>query len=672
MTALLSPKPTAATINAMTLPHLRITKETALKALVFGALLALYASLQLYTIDLPAGDDLPREMKIGQLVLAGNFDILYDNTFSYTEPQQIFYNHHWLSGVVFYLTWSVGGWYGLVFLKLLVLLGAFALIYLAALKKANFWLVSVCMFLALCLLSARTSLRPEIFSYLFVAIYFYMLLRFEEQPQSKAIFWLVPLQLVWVNIHVFFSIGIAMVGAFFFEKWYHTRDLRNPMVYTSGILTLLLAAVSLINPRGLLGVLYYYPSNFPVPISENRSLIDFLHMLPFLDKISVTSFVPLAVLCVASVGLLMWRARHSKKYPLFYAAAGVSTVALSVVIYRAIALFGLMFPLVVAAGLDTAWRRGRRWLEGYGLLWVWLRRIGIGIFLALIIALIYPGWEPFYRDLNRGLGLSPHAEESARFFTEHKLRGPILNNPEIGSYLIWYLYPQEKVFVDNRYADAYSAPFVGGVYIPMVTNEKAWPIGLSAFKFNTLFFYHYGGGSYVRNFIYYRMHDPEWVLVHVDPFAVIFVRNDPQNSAVIECCAITKKNIGERLSALANAPRFDDQATAADFFYLMGEVELANDRYFKILQQWPHEGKVWMTLAHIALGPGDKSGAELAAIYIQKAIAEGFVTAEAYATLGVAYSRTNQPELAKEALREALRLNPDREDAKNLLETLNP
>ncbi len=41
---------------------------------------------------------------------------------------------------------------------------------------------------------------------------------FSNNLNGKKIFWLIPLQLLWVNMHVFFSIGIMLVAAFICEK----------------------------------------------------------------------------------------------------------------------------------------------------------------------------------------------------------------------------------------------------------------------------------------------------------------------------------------------------------------------------------------------------------------------------------------------------------------------
>ena len=55
-------------------------KQSLIKILVFALLLIFYGSLLAHKIQLPAADDLPRQMKIGEEILAGNLGIFYKNT----------------------------------------------------------------------------------------------------------------------------------------------------------------------------------------------------------------------------------------------------------------------------------------------------------------------------------------------------------------------------------------------------------------------------------------------------------------------------------------------------------------------------------------------------------------------------------------------------------------
>src|SRR5437764_346529 len=110
------------------------------KSLVFILLLIFYGSYLANKIALPAAEDLPRQMENGKNILAGQFDVLTKNVYSYTEPNQHFANHHWLYGVFAYLLHQALGFNGMVIFKIIFILVTFALLFYLVIKKADFWL----------------------------------------------------------------------------------------------------------------------------------------------------------------------------------------------------------------------------------------------------------------------------------------------------------------------------------------------------------------------------------------------------------------------------------------------------------------------------------------------------------------------------------------------------
>ena len=234
-------------------------KYKLLKTLIFILILAFYGSLLFYKIDFLAMsvNDLGRHIKNGQMLLETR-DVLTTNFYSYTEPDFPFINHHWLSGAVFYFLHETIGFGGMVIFKAAVFLLAFSLIFLASVKKADFWLTTLFSLPAILILKERSELRPEIFSYLFIAIFIYFLIDLEKHPERKRIFWLVPLQLLWVNLHTFFFIGILLTAGFLFEKIIlSVKNLKeNKLVKKLTLLLLFLAAAIFVNPNGVKGALY--------------------------------------------------------------------------------------------------------------------------------------------------------------------------------------------------------------------------------------------------------------------------------------------------------------------------------------------------------------------------------------------------------------------------------
>ena len=78
-----------------------------------------------------------------------------------------------------------------------------------------------------------------------------------------------------------------------------------------------------------------------------------------------------------------------------------------------------------------------------------------------------------------------------------------------------------------------------------------------------------------------------------------------------------------------------------------------------------------MVMAEIKLQQNDPQNSALAALYLEKSLALGRKTAEVYSFLGLAYLRLEQLEKGKEMLEKALKINPERGDAKDFLRQLN-
>lgn len=643
-------------------------KWTPAKITVFALLLAFYACALTHKISLPAADDLPRQIKIGELILQGNWDILYKNVFSFAEPNHRFFNHHWFSGVLFYLLYQVLGWGGLVVLKVGLFLAAFSLLFVTALKRANFWLVATLSLPALIVILERTGLRPEVFSYVFVAVYLWILADAEERPEKNWLYALIPLQLLWVNMHVFFSIGIMMTAGFVFQEALRRRKTWRTDPVLHGMVRVLVGvvAISFLNPRGVGGVFYRYPSNYPLVISENQSLSEYLRGEPLWEDPSIPFFYACVVLLAVSFFLI----RKKRPFPVFHALAAGATSILGFVILRSLSLFGFVFLIVASANLQETFEQGKRWIAREAPQYFRFLRYAVpGILGLLCVLLVVPGWGALSRYRPSGIGPADWAEASGIFLKEQQVPGPIFCDGDIGSYLIFNLYPTQKVFADNRFGDAYSAGFYERL-LSIYADEDEWNKALVEYEFNAIVTYHYGGTPHARDFLWRRLRDPLWVPIYGDPFVVILVRNTEANKSLIDRFYMTGENIEERLGTLMHSKSIADRISAADLFNLFGRPELARRTFLDVLVKDPTRGRVWGLMGQMSLADGDEISTVLATMFLERAIAEGRGTAELYGSLATAYARMGQTEKAIELLRTSIHLDASRRDTQELLHSL--
>ena len=142
-------------------------KKNPWQTISFSLLLVFYAFLLAHPIDLTTSD-LGRHLTNGREIWGGNWAVLHKNYYSYILPEQKFINHHWLSGVVFYVVEKFWGSKVLQIFHGGILLGAFSFLFRLMKKMGSWQSASLISLGGILFLSSRLEIRPESFGYLFI------------------------------------------------------------------------------------------------------------------------------------------------------------------------------------------------------------------------------------------------------------------------------------------------------------------------------------------------------------------------------------------------------------------------------------------------------------------------------------------------------------------------
>lgn len=464
----------------------------------------------------PLTADLGRHISNGQWILEGHLGVLSANHYSFTFPDYPFVNHHWLSGVVFH--W-VDQWFGDVGLSLLYLAligGAFFLMFRSAERASGRWAATLAAICMIPLVAYRGEVRPEGFSYLLVAVFYRVAEGVAlDRLDPRRLFWLAPLMMLWVNLHICFVFGFAVLAA-----W----AVHAGAAYGRSFLTAIAACavLALINPHGL--TLLIYPllifKDYGYPIVENQSVAFF-----FRRGTPLPVFIAYLATLIWLVLGWSWIVLRRKRPELAPSAIAGIFALLAFLALRNFALFGLLALPALAAGFSIALVAMRKHSTR-----AWSVPLASVILILPAAASLAIGFGADWPG--PALGTIPGAQTSAQFFRAEGLRGPIFNNYDIGSYLIHELYPAERVFVDNR-PEAYPSSFFRDVYIPMQENEAKWKEQDARYKFNVIYFGWRDATPWAQKFLIDRIRDPDWVPVYVDEQALIFVRQAAANQELI-------------------------------------------------------------------------------------------------------------------------------------------
>jgi hypothetical protein len=129
---------------------------------------------------------------------------------------------------------------------------------------------------------------------------------------------------------------------------------------------------------------------------------------------------------------------------------------------------------------------------------------------------------------------------AADYLLEHHVSGPMFNTYEQGGYLIWRVWPQERVFIDGRslsetvYRDYNRILFNAGSYGDQVAGPREELLnryGVQVVVMNTIDYV--SGALYPLAIALANPISTEWELVYDDSQAVVFLRRPQPGSPVL-------------------------------------------------------------------------------------------------------------------------------------------
>lgn len=365
--------------------------------------------------------------------------------YSFTKAGSEWVTHEWLSEVFIYALYRGSGWGGLIFIFSGLITIALYITYRRC--DGQPYVAGLAALLAAASSSPLYGIRPQMITFLFASIYIALLSRYERDGQSRPLWWMVPIMLLWVNFHAGYALGLALIGLYLISialdrKW---QLLRPPAL-------LLVACTALVpvNPNG------FRLFSYPLETLTSPAMFAYIEEWASPNFHEVT-FLPLALLLFLLLGALALtpkRVRAGELFLLFVTGFG----ALRSV--RHIPIFALIAAPIFARHL---WHliQSHGWDKSFTLREVPAPLAGLAFSLVFLLAAATVGIvrvkhfvsnQPAYEAKN-------YPQEAVNFLKAQQLPGPIYNRYVWGGYLIRKLYPKYPVYVDGR-ADVYGDAFI--------------------------------------------------------------------------------------------------------------------------------------------------------------------------------------------------------------------
>ncbi len=390
-------------------------------------------------------------------------------------------------------------------------------------------------------LSYRMNGRPELTSYLFTAVYLLIFLG-HHRGQTKWLFALIPLQLLWANMHEAFGVGMVLMGIFLVTLWVDfaskkTTSATQKSQRNQATLVILAAFLSvMLHPSGTRMLLH--PYEIFTQLSENQFTAEifgankkaYWQMPAFLSLF----FLLLSALQLRALGTT--KSAFSlktllQKIPLFYLIIYAAFFYLSLKSYRNLPFFFIAAAPLVALQLSKLSSK----ISAKVSLTV--------VFAAFILFYISIVTNAFYRAFlpaeTYGIGVSTAKNPvgAANFLAKHNISGNGFTDYLGSSYLLWHLQPHFKTFVDLRDLDVFAAEDIEIALTccaeparKTAQGQEIWQLVNGIYTFNYVAVLNHEAFIGLHR---YLLKGSDFELVYADNLTSVYLKNSPQNQALI-------------------------------------------------------------------------------------------------------------------------------------------
>ncbi len=394
--------------------------------------------------------------------------------------------HEWLAQAILYSLYAAGGFGAVVLWRALMLTALCTLAGWIVWRRTGGFYRSVTAALGAAVIAMDFAIdRPFLFTYLFLAVTLAIL-------ESRRRYWLLPpLFVVWANCHGGFFLGWLAIAVYAIEDWRKQRRLWLP-----GALAILASGL---NPNGfrVVQVLVSYRGS-----AMQSKLLEW-------TPPSLWPPSPFSALLIGCAAVLLW-ARSKVRlsdWILFGSFAGMALMA-----QRNVILVGFLAPILIASYIP--WKRPVPRFTPYVAAALLLAGLGVGLSRGRLFQLRAAEWR--------------YPSGAAAFLRDHRVTARMFNTYEFGGYLMWRLWPEQRVFIDGRaLSDAVFSDYGRILYNhesaaqPLLDRYGVEVIVLNGFEY-------FNGILYPLAPMLAGPQGAGWKLVFGDAESMVFMRHPPE------------------------------------------------------------------------------------------------------------------------------------------------
>jgi hypothetical protein len=466
----------------------------------------------------------------GEQMLATH-TVPHTDYFSSSMSGHSWYAWEWLYDLLVAIIHYAFGLNGVVFYTAAIIAATFVLaLYFGLRRGATLPVMLLLLLISLGASAVHFLARPHVLSWLLTVIYF-ELLDSASNERYRRLLWLPLLMVLWVNLHGGFVLGFLLLAIYLTGGIIEYVSRREPaeasakrIRWLSGIAFVTFAA-SFVNPYGYHLHVHVYRylsdrflmnqiSEFLSPDFHGRAqqcfavllILSIVTLATARQAIRISQL--LVVVCAAYLGCYATRNLPTSGLLLTLVVAPILSYSIS---HAGESATMALWLKAVLSKLDSFGFRMRNLeLALRGHFWM------LAIFVLGLWACFNNGRIGSAQLLHAYFDEKRFPVEATNYISEHRIREPIFSLDYWGGYLIYRIYPQGRVVVDDRH-DLYGDQFFKE-YLKVVMIQPGWEKVLDGLGADWVLV---PGGSSLANML--RL-TSQWTIVHQDGTAALFQR----------------------------------------------------------------------------------------------------------------------------------------------------
>jgi hypothetical protein len=429
--------------------------------------IVLFLGLFLMTLRPIADPDFWWHLRTGEFIVQTH-TIPHIDPFSYTKAGEPWITHEWLSELLIYGLFQLGGYGLLIFFFSIIITGAFLLAYLRSPADTRPYIAGFVLILGAVSTAPTWGVRPQMISLLLTSLFLFLLDRYKRDGKLKFLIPLPLITLMWVNLHAGYFLGLVIVciyivgGSTDMLMAEFSKGKKIEVAPTlKSILTLCITLgacllVTLANPNGIHIIIY------PFQTLTSPAMQQFIQEW-FSPDFHQMMWQPLAWLILVLIGIGM----VSKK------SISSTNILLTIIFgyaalrsMRNIPFFAITAIPVLAEQADSLVRIRSEVRVPSRLL-----KLTIPILLVSVLLITSLRFVQVVHEQSR-TEAENFPKAAVDWLLQNRPTGNLFNSYGWGGYLIWRTYPNYKVYIDGR-ADVYGNAFIFD-YMSIYRAEPGW------------------------------------------------------------------------------------------------------------------------------------------------------------------------------------------------------